>query len=127
MAEWPAPSDGDFIEWIQKETRSSFVATTVKTRLAEKNRQPEELAAQCAELRRAIYGVRQFAPASGLTPEQAEGYDLASKDLLLLASPVLGQVPNELPPLGWGRNPAHVDRRHDALPPTLRLIQSGAE
>lgn len=96
--------DRKLVDQVEAESRSSGLAAIVGMGLEGKQREIDALRSQVEGLRRAIYGVRQFAPVDRMTPEQRQGYDYASMDLLVMAGRFLRDYkPNELPPLGWGK------------------------
>jgi hypothetical protein len=99
----PTLSDGQLVSRITDEA-GSFLAFAVSDALREKDNAINDLRRENEVLRKAITGVRQFAPVETMTPDAREGYDLASKDLLLQASPLIDTNWDDLPPLGWGRS-----------------------
>jgi hypothetical protein len=64
----------------------SFLAFAVSNALREKNSTIDDLRRENEFLRKAVEGVRQFAPVEAMSPDATKGYDLASKDLLLQAA-----------------------------------------
>lgn len=91
------------MSWLRDEAGPS-VAFAVENALRKRDATIDDLRRENEGLREAIAGVRQFAPVETLSPEAMSGYDLASKDLLLLAWPAICTNWDDLLPLGWGRS-----------------------
>lgn len=84
------------------ETPATYPADLVGYILGRRERAVRDLERENAILRDAILGLRRFARLDRMTPEQIQGYDLASKDALLQASQVINIDWDDLPPLGCG-------------------------
>ncbi|KXO90954.1 Uncharacterised protein (plasmid) [Tsukamurella tyrosinosolvens] len=104
-------SDDATVEYVKREA-GAFAAYAVKSRLDAKSSALEVERARVTALTAAINDLRRFAPVSKLSEAQLEGYDQATKDLVLLhAGPVLGSPrESDLPPLGWGRRREEAPR-----------------